>query len=395
MIWLLWIMAAVITAISVGLLLHPLLRRRGGKHSKAEGLDRSAYDMSIYRDQLAEIEKDQARGVLSASEAGAARLEVQRRLLAADRRRETTAPEREAPRRPAIAFAALAIFLRVPLGAAGLYIALGQPSLPSMPYASRGAEFERTAEMREMTDQLRLRLAQDGEDPRGRVLLARAERELGEWQEAAEAYREAVARTPRPSADLQAALGEAITMAAGGSITREARAAFDQALAVDPADPRARYYKALHLQQSGHTRDALDLWLELAETTPRDAGWRPLLHQQIVAAAEELGLSLADLKIPEGPPVEGPGAGEAEAAMEDMSPEERQAFIRSMVDSLAARLEEQPEDLDGWLRLVQARLVLGEKDQALAALRRAVPLVQDLPEDDQRRRAVEEGLDLL
>ena len=200
--------------------------------------------------------------------------------------------------------------------------------------------------------------------------------------------------SPTPGADLQSALGEAITAAGGGTVTPEAKAAFDQALAAEPQDPRANYYNGLWLRQSGRLREALDAWLELAATTPSDAGWRPLLRQQIASAAEQLGLSMAELQIPEGTQSRS-DLPAAAAGVEDMSPEERQAFVRSMVEGLAARLKENPDDIDGWLRLVQARLVVGEMDQALEALREAEPLVQELPQDDQRRMAVEEGLRLL
>lgn len=392
--WLLWVLAALFTTISVGLLLHPLLRRRKAEED-TPGTQDPAYDISIYRDQLAEIEQDKTRGVLTEAEAGAARLEVQRRLLAADRRRQDVSGRpKPARRRPVSAVAGVLVLLLVPLATVSLYLWLGQPATPSVPISSRGAEFARMAEMRDMTNQLRLRMAESPEDPRGWELLARAESELGDWEGAAQAYREAVARSPVASAELQSALGEAITAAAGGTVSPEAKAAFDQALLADPEDPRARYYQGLWLQQAGRVRDAIDIWMELAATTPRDAGWRPLLRQQIVSAAEQLGLPMAELKIPEGtaPSSDMPAAA---AGVDDMSPEERQAFIRSMVEGLAARLEENPEDIDGWLRLVQARLVLGETEEALAALKRAEPLVQDLPQDDQRRMAVSEGLRLL
>ena len=136
-----------------------------------------------------------------------------------------------------------------------LYLWLGQPATPSVPISSRGAEFARMAEMRDMTNQLRLRMAESPEDPRGWELLARAESELGDWEGAAQAYREAVARSPVASAELQSALGEAITAAAGGTVSPEAKAAFDQALLADPEDPRARYYQGLWLQQAGRVRD--------------------------------------------------------------------------------------------------------------------------------------------
>jgi len=401
--WVFWPLAALLTAICVGLLLRPLLRRAAtapevdgnGKGGAEAPPERADYDIGVYRDQLGEIDRDRDRGLLSATEAEAARLEVQRRLLAADRRRRPARPAGQ--RRRGARAAALAVTLLLPLGGLGLYLQLGAPDLPSLPLAQRGAEVERLAEMRGLTERLQRRLAQEPDDLRGWELLARSRAELGQWAEAAEAYRQAVARGGVERAGLQSALGEAVTAAADGVVTPEARAAFDTALALDPSEPRARYYRALALQQAGRQREALDAWLELAADTPADAGWRPLLRQQITAGAEALGLPLGALRIPEGPAapaVPGPSAEDL-AAAEDLSPQEREAYVRSMVEGLATRLEEQPDDLDGWLRLVQARLVLGEPEAALAALRRAEPLVETLPQDDRRRRAVAEGLRLL
>ncbi|WP_366554671.1 c-type cytochrome biogenesis protein CcmI [Aquibaculum sediminis] len=396
--WLFWAVAAVLTALSVGALLHPLLRRPAEASGEAAPEDREAYDLHIYRDQLSEIDRDLARGVLTEREADAARLEVQRRLLAADRRREggNTKSAGAAPRRStASRMAALAVVVVVPLGVLATYLSVGQPDLPSQPLAERSAEVEREGEMREMVADLQRRLAENPDDVRGWQLLGRARAEMGDWEAAAEAYQEAVARGGAEQADLQSALGEALTAAAGGTVSPRAAAAFAAALEADPQEPRARYYTALALKQGGRVREALDLWLELAETTSRDAGWRPLLREQIVMAAEDLGLPLAELSIPAGPEPRGGPMAEQEAAVEDMSPEEREAFIRSMVQGLADRLEQNPEDIDGWLRLVQARLVLGETDAALEALERAEPLVAELPADDRRRQAVEEGLRLL
>ncbi|MDF2095574.1 c-type cytochrome biogenesis protein CcmI [Aquibaculum arenosum] len=399
MTWLFWAVAAVLTALSVGALLHPLLRRPAGAAGETAPEDREAYDLHIYRDQLAEIDRDLARGVLTEREADAARLEVQRRLLAADRRRVGGAVQAagEVTRRRSTAsrMAALAVVVVVPLGALATYLSIGEPDLPSLPRAERSAEVEREGEMREMVADLQRRLAENPDDARGWQLLGRARAEMGDWEAAAEAYQEAVARGGAEEASLQSALGEALTAAAGGTVSPRAAAAFAAALEADPQEPRARYYTALALKQGGQVREALDLWLELAETTPRDAGWRPLLREQIVMAAEDLGLPLAELSIPAGPEPRGGPMAEQEAAVEDMSPEEREAFIRSMVEGLADRLEEDPDDIDGWLRLVQARLVLGETDAALAALERAEPLVAELPADDRRRQAVEEGLRLL
>ncbi len=99
-----WVFAAVLTFVVLAILLLPLLRGR-----EAVGADdRNAYDRTVFRDQLAELDRDLARGLIGAKEAEAARNEIARRLIAA-----AAAPE--AKRRSLPLAAAAATVLIVPL----------------------------------------------------------------------------------------------------------------------------------------------------------------------------------------------------------------------------------------------------------------------------------------
>ena len=151
-------------------------------------------------------------------------------------------------------------------------------------------------------------------------------------------------------------------------------------LQADPNDARARYYLALARGQAGDMRGALDRWVELAAQSPADAPWLPTVRQRITetagaardrcrlrhAAASSRDLAERSRSEPARPPPA--PASEQVAGAADMTPEQRQEMIRGMVDNLATKLRENPNDADGWLRLGRAYKVLGEQDKSVEAL---------------------------
>ena len=331
---------------------------------------------------MAEVERDLARGVLEPEEAEAARREVERRLLAA-------APDTMQSGPPARRLANLALTVVIavafPAAALGLYWSLGAPGSPSQPFAERPAPEAPPVEMVQAIEQLAARLAEDPSDPEGWWLLGRSYAQLGRYAEAAEALRQVIARGD-DSADAYASLGEMLAAAGNGNLGPDSRQAFAAALERDPANPRALYYAGLAYAQDGRLPEALAVWQALARDSPADAPWRPLLEQQIAALSAELGQPAA--------PAPGPSQEDVAAAAE-MTPEERNAFIASMVERLADRLEETPDDLAGWVRLARAYGVLGEQAQGLAALDRAVALAVELPDDAPEHAAIAETRALL
>ncbi len=381
-----WIVAAVLCALCVALLLRPLARETAAPAAAEQ-------DIAVYRDQLAEVERDRAQGLLGAAEAQEARREIERRLLAADAARQA----RPAPAQGGKAALALwfALALAVPLAAMGLYLQLGNPETPSQPFAERTDERRDADQLSALEAQLTQRLAQDPEEPRAWEMLGEIRLRLGAYAGAAEAYGEAIARGA-PDAQLYAAQGEALTAAAGGQVTPAAEAAFDAALALAPQDPRARFYRGLAQEQSGAPHAALETWRGLAADTPADASWRPSLAAEFARVADGLGLTGEQARLPAGPAADsaaGPSREVMEAA-EAMSPEERAAFIRSMVEGLSTRLEQDPDNpdnFDGWLRLARAYAVLGEIEKSRAALARAEAIAAALPPGDPRREAFEQA----
>jgi cytochrome c-type biogenesis protein CcmH len=382
-----WLGAGLLTALAVLALLRPLLAPRGDTATA-----RAPYDLAVYRDQLAEVERDLARGVLTPEAAEAARTEIERRILAA-----ADAPARMAgpapagrgavPRRlPKMLAGTIAVVL--PLLALGVYVQLGAPGLPGAPVAERPVATD--SDMAVLVDQLAQRMAERPDDVRGWLLLARSYGSLGRYQDSATAYAAAIAHGAE-GAEVQSAYGEALTAAANGQITVAAKMAFDAAVAQDPGEPRARFYLALAKAQAGKLDEALADWVTLEAQAPADAPWRGAVTAQIEQAAAELGLDAVALpgRVALAPPPEpaepsldesggesGPSATDMATAA-DMTPEERDAFIRSMVASLAARLETTPDDLEGWLRLARAYGVLGEAEMAQDAWARAAALAPD------------------
>lgn len=384
---LLWIAALVLTAATLALLVVPLLRR-----DAASVPARSEFDMAVYRDQLAEVDRDLERGLLDPEQADAARLEVKRRMLAAAGEPSTSRSGPRAgsfrSRRPVVSLILVSVI--VPAAAFGLYLVLGMPRIPDQPLAARRLPVE-TAEspaggaissqmtMEEAVARLASRLEANPEDLRGWLLLGRSYLSMERYPDAVEAYGRAFRLAPG-RADVASAYGEALVAAAGGEVTFDAKEAFSAAAAQDPLDPRARYYLALHGAQQGDAKSALQGWVDLVAISPPDSPWLRVVNQQIARAAEELGVDAASIKpsaeaqaLAEAAAFPAPSQADRDAAAA-MSEQERETMVRSMVDRLASRLEAEPEDLAGWQRLARAYEVLGEAEKAKEARARAKAL---------------------
>jgi cytochrome c-type biogenesis protein CcmH/NrfG len=152
-------------------------------------------------------------------------------------------------------------------------------------------------------------------------------------------------------------------------VTPKAEAAFKALLALDPRHPGARYYLALSRAQAGDMQAAFDGWKALAADSAADAPWQPALRARLREAAQALKIDLAEA-LPQAPPPRGPTEEQMRAAA-NMSAEERQQMIRGMVESLAARLKDNPSDVEGWTRLARAYEVLGEAEKAKEARAKA------------------------
>ena len=340
----LWLLLALMTAAAMLALLWPLGRRLAPAGAGA--------DVAVYRDQLAELDRDRVAGLIGIREAEAARTEIGRRLLSAADASEverTSTPAGANRRRRAAALAALIL---LPAGAAVLYGTLGSPQLPGAPLAERVQALRESQPLLALVAQVEAHLAANPQDGRGWEVLAPVYLRLGRFEDAVTARRNAL-RLLGATAVREADLGEALVLAANGVVTEEARATFERALALDASEFKARYFIGLAAEQDGKPAQAASLWRALLADAPADAPWRELVQR-----------SLARVD-PSSAPA-GPGEDEI-AAAEKLSPQERAIMVRSMVERLAVRLAQDGNDSEGWLRLVRAYMVLGEPEKAKAA----------------------------
>jgi cytochrome c-type biogenesis protein CcmH len=197
---------------------------------------------------------------------------------------------------------------------------------------------------------------------------------LQRYQDAADAFKTAEALGVKDSA-MSSAWGEALTMSQGGMVGPEARHQFLQSLSGDAQNPQARFYVGLGYAQIGEFKKAVAIWRDLEKDSAADAPWLPALREHIAEAAKQGAFDPAS--VPPAPPEipTGPAANpSAAAAIAKMAPEQRDATIRSMVAGLAARLKDQPNDFDGWMRLALSYKVLGEIDKAKDAANHAIAL---------------------
>ncbi|MFT0891121.1 c-type cytochrome biogenesis protein CcmI [Pseudochelatococcus sp. G4_1912] len=341
-----WFVFALMTGAAVLSVLWPLSRR---PQAAGEGM---VDDTAFFRQQIADIEREVARGLLPETEGDAARAEAGRRLLRAVAEKPAEGDQRGEPalrRRRAASAIAISI---IPLVALTLYGASGRPDVPDAPFAGRMATSDpRDLDLNEAVARVEGHLARQPDDGRGWEVLAPIYLRAGRFDDAARAYGEAL-RLNGMTADRLADWAEAMVMAAQGVITAEARAAFDKALTLETGNPKAAYYRALATDQDGDKVGALNQLRQLLASSPTDAPWRPAVAARLAALQD-------------------PTQTETGQAIAGLAPEQRMQAIRSMVAQLAARVDDEASSVEDWLRLIRSYVVLGEKTDASAALARA------------------------
>lgn len=371
---LLW---AILTVIAVAVAVActvPLVRRYEARPSAR------AAALTILGEQLADIDAQVAGGAIDPAQADALRTEVKRRML--------TSPTDEVAPRPLgpATLGKLAIGLAVVTAVAGtlLYTRLGRPDLATDPALTTAGNTAVTpdaastaaanADVASMVTQLETRMKDNPNDAEGWRMLGWSYFQTSRFKESAEAYGKAVALTPT-APGYASAYGEALVQAAGGQMTKEALTQFRAANLLDKQDARARYFLGVAKAESGDRRGAVDDWLALLSESPADAPWAPELRRVILETAKADG---RDVSGSLGPAAGGPAAGgpvtaapnptaDQVQAVQALPQQDQQAMIRGMVDSLAAKLKANPKDPEGWVRLMRARLVLGDRAAAAAA----------------------------
>ncbi len=370
-----WIVAFLTIAGVAAIILTALLQGQGG------GVSGAASDISVYRDQLDEVDRDRARGVLTEAEAEAVRIEVSRRLLEADRRdRAATTRVRGGQRVAAVLVPAVLL-----LGGGGLYFVLGSPGARDMPMAARLAVLNEAAQTRpsqddaealaagslprapepeasflDLMERLRAALEERPDDVPGLMLLARNEARLGNFA-AARAAQEHLVRVKgdEATADDLAVTVEMMVFSTGGYVSPEAEGYLRRLLQGAPNHGAGRYFLGLLHAQNGRPDQAFPVWRRLLEQSPPDAPWNPVIRAEIGAMAAAAGVDY------DPPELRGPSSEDV-AAASDMSAEDRAEMIRGMVEGLSARLADEGGPPEEWARLLRALMVLGEDERAQA-----------------------------
>jgi cytochrome c-type biogenesis protein CcmH len=358
----LWFVFALMTAAAIFAVLWPL--RRGGR-PQSEGSE-----AAVYKDQLAEIDRDVAAGLIGSTEAQAARVEISRRLLAAADREggPLIAPNTRLRRS-----AAILALVGLPIMAVALYLPLGSPQLGGFPLAQRSRAPDVAQPFENLVAQVEAHLEKNPTDGRGWNVLAPVLARLGRFDEAVRAFRNSITYNG-DAPERRADLGEALVAAAGGVVTAEAKAEFERAVALNAGEIKASYFLGLAAEQDGRAGDAASIWRAMLAKAPADAPWRPLVQAALARVGGTPAPALSE---------------EAMAAAKDMNEADRGAMIRGMVERLAVRLKQNGDDVEGWLRLVRAYMVMGDRDKARSALGDARQAVAN---DAERLRQLNEGL---
>ena len=352
MVWF-WIVAGLLTLAALLALLRPLVRQPRPDSAEAEPVP------ALFRRQLADIDAELAQGRLTPDQAAAVRTDITRRMLAAaerDRAGTAAATGRGAETSWRIG-AAIGIAAVLPAAAIAVYFAVGTPGAVDRSSATDALPPHGAAQLAAAADRIKAHLQQAPGDLKGWVLLARTLAALGRFPEARDAYAHAIALAPGETG-LHAELGEVLVLGAQGTVTPAAEAEFAKA----PDDPRSRYYRADAMLQGGDAAGARKQLQALLASAPADAPWR----QTVVDRLAELSPSGQPTGAEPAATPPGPSAQDV-AAARSLSPEQRQAMIRGMVERLAQRLAQHPDDKPGWARLAHAYDVLGLPDKAQAA----------------------------
>lgn len=413
----LWLILTVLLGGAAFIVLRPFTR------GPAPGETPSSLD--VYRDQLEEVERDRRQGQIDDAEAAAARLEIERRILAAGRSDTVAASTLSGRAQYRLVTGVVAM---VALGSVGLYAAVGRPDLPSAQGGTPAAvaalptpapPVTQTAgaapaeapqgDVDALVKRLEQRLADNPNDPESWRVLGWSYYNVGRYKDGVAAYRRAV-DLQKDNPMLKALLGEAMVAEAGNTVTEAALAVFAEVLAISPNDERARFFKGAARAQQGDAQGAINEWVALYKVAPVNAEWVSDLRARIEETAKQAGIDvsaqLADARPAAGatgtaaevaaahPPVAaapGPTAADVESAKQ-LAPEDQQAMVTSMVDRLAGRLEAAPKDADGWIMLMRSRMVMKDAAKARAALERAQTVFAGEPETQQRIRQAAEAM---
>ena len=361
----LWLILAVMTLAAVAAVWWPLARRQKSV--------RSGSDVAVYRDQLDEIDRDEAASLIGSVEAEAARVEVSRRLIAAaEAAKVVSAVAAPAPARSYRWATLAAAIIVLPLGAGLVYLSLGSPNLVPVSMNAEASGKQLPEGIEQTVAEVEKYLEANPKNGRGWELLAPVYLRLGRFDDAVRARRNALEIFGPDPARL-GDLGEAIVVASNGVVTPEAKSLFERANAADPEDVMAQYYLGLNAKQEGRRDEAVKRWTALVSSAREGAEWLPMVKSALARVDEKEPTFVA--------------AAPSAAAV--APPEHNGDAIEAMVARLAERLKKDGSDVPGWIQLVRSYRVLGRTAQANAAVADAHAA---LASDQEALQRLDQGL---
>jgi len=318
-----WIAAIGLSVLVAAL---PVLAMARGTSATAKRSPPS--DIGVYRDQLRELETDLARGTISDAEAEQARLEISRRLLAADTAARRSPVHPQAPKLATQGAIILCVMFVVG-GSIMTYLELGAPGYPDMPLQARIAlaeevrlsrpgqaetevrartplpHVEASEEHHALVARLRQVVAEHPDDSMGHMLLARSEAQLGDFTAAHAAQaRYLELKGDTATAGDWANYAELLISAVGGYVSPEAEQAINRTLALDPGNVRVRHYSGLMYMQTGRPDLAFRIWSALLRESAPDAPWAAPIRAHIQEAAMLAGIPYVPPENEEAGPAE-------------------------------------------------------------------------------------------
>lgn len=381
-----WAPFAVLALIASIIMAMPMLRQKRSVVASSEAIP------AVLLDQLDEVGRDIERGVISKEEGQGAEQEIKRRILMHARKNPQNAKRSTKGGRSALILSAVL----VPVFAAVYYTSMGSPEISSVAFAKRLEERQEAAQINDAAARLYDRLVGDpnGGPSEGWMLLGQAYAKMGRFPDAVAAF-EIVSDRPEADSAVFSMLAEALINDEEGIVTPRAEDAIDKAIALGPSNPAAVYYKAIALSQAGDAELARNILIERLEAAD---GFYPWM-ETLLSEANRIGAEIGDIPVPitrfdSMTETFGPTQEDILNA-QNMSEEDRGAFIQSMVERLAARLEDEPNDLEGWMQLGNAYSVLGRVDEAIDALEKAELLLSGVPDNDPRSQTISQALSAL
>lgn len=323
-------------------------------------------DIAVYKAQLSELESDIEKGLIDNAEGKRSRVEIERRLLRAASQQQK---EINIEKPNHIFTAALVLII---LFSGFFYYEVGTPAMPDFPkrldrFAQlQGVEAEEVQQIEDLKQRVMSRLAEQPEEAEGWAYLANLEMNLGNFQTAAQSLYRAHLLKP-DEFEYQLMYAESLIMAANERVTPAALIILNKAATMAPDHPGTRYFLGLADYQAGDVDVAYDAWMNIRDSLSAQDPLMPLIDVWIGRAANQLGIAV---NLPEGrAPAISPEQAEI---IQNMSGDEQQELIRQMVGQLAEKQRENPGNIQGWLQLSRSYMVLGQKEDAIAAMQAAV-----------------------